>query len=46
MWAYIRRAPSMRLTLMVLASGMLLGESLGSLGELFLSSVKVPRLGS
>ncbi|OBT64484.1 hypothetical protein VE03_05370 [Pseudogymnoascus sp. 23342-1-I1] len=42
LWAYLRYAPSRRLSLMVVASGMLLGESLGSLGELFLSSVKAP----
>ncbi|GIK02045.1 hypothetical protein Aspvir_006088 [Aspergillus viridinutans] len=45
MWAYLRRAASEQLMLVVVASGMLLGESLGSLGELFLSAVKVPPLG-
>ncbi|OQD63502.1 hypothetical protein PENPOL_c009G08410 [Penicillium polonicum] len=45
MWAYLRRVPSKRLFIVVLASGMLLGESLGSLGELLLFSVNAPHLG-
>lgn len=45
MWAYLRRVPSKRLSIVVLASGMLLGESLGSLGELVLFSVNAPHLG-
>ncbi|KAJ5949547.1 hypothetical protein N7454_001131 [Penicillium verhagenii] len=43
-WVYLRRAPSKRLMLVVVASGMLLGESLGSVGELLLSAVKVSPL--
>lgn len=44
-WVYLRQTSAKRIVIGVVASGMMLGESLGSLGGLFLSILQAPQFG-